>query len=130
VGRQARQRGAAQRLIRPEDLPARNEIAPTQSELERRMRRLCAQAGLPQPVAQYPLRPYVIDFAWPEHRLLVETDGWGTHGRRQAFEDDRARDADLIARGYTVLRFTWRQIERAPLKVAARLAAALALNAP
>ena len=59
--------------------------------------------------------------------MLVETDGWGTHGRRQAFEDDRASDADLIAQGFVVLRFTWRQIEKEPTRVAARLGAALAL---
>ena len=61
--------------------------------------------------------------------MLVETDGWGTHGRRQAFEDDRARDADLIAQGFVVLRFTWRQTEQLPTRVAARLGAALALAA-
>jgi len=62
-------------------------------------------------------------------RGVNETDGYDTHSRRQAFEDDRARDADLIAQGYTVMRFTWRQITRRPYLVAARLAAALALHA-
>jgi very-short-patch-repair endonuclease len=60
--------------------------------------------------------------------VLVETDGFTTHGRRQAFEDDRARDADLIAQGYTVIRFTWRRLMGAPLIVAARLSASLALT--
>ena len=41
---------------------------------------------------------------------MVETDGCQAHGHRLAFEDDRARDADLQARGYAVLRFTWRQV--------------------
>jgi very-short-patch-repair endonuclease len=118
----------ARRLLRPEDVPADADAAPTHSELERRMRRLCSQAHLPEPTCQYPIGPYRIDFAWPTHRLLVETDGYSTHGHRQAFEADRARDAYLIAHGYTVLRFTWRQIERTPMIVAARLAAALALN--
>jgi len=118
----------ARGLIRPQDVPSKIDATPTQSELEARMRRLCAAAGLPQPVAQYPIAPYRIDFAWPEHRVLVETDGWGTHGRRQAFEDDRAKDADLAARGYVVIRFTWRQLEEEPYIVAARLAAALALR--
>ena len=119
----------ARRLIRREDLPSNREFAPTESELERRMRRLCARAGLPQPICQYPIGPYRIDFAWPEHRVLVETDGYATHGHRQAFEDDRARDAYLIAQGYIVIRFTWRQIIHEPTRVAARLGAALALNA-
>jgi very-short-patch-repair endonuclease len=119
---------AARGLIRPQDVPSKIDATPTQSELERRMRRLCAAAGLPQPIVQYPIAPYKIDFAWPEHRVLVETDGWGTHGRRQAFEDDRAKDADLAARGFVVIRFTWRQLEEEPYTVAARLAAALALR--
>jgi very-short-patch-repair endonuclease len=117
----------ARSLIRPEHLPEQVDSMPTQSKLERRMRRLCSDAGLPQPVAQWKCGRYRVDFAWPRHRVIVETDGWGTHGRRQAFENDRAKDADLIALGFVVLRFTWRQLERTPTQVAARLAAALAL---
>ena len=46
------------------------------------------------------------DFHWPEHHVIVETDGFETHGTRAAFEDDRAKDAALTAAGYSVLRFT------------------------
>jgi very-short-patch-repair endonuclease len=74
------------------------------------------------------LGPYVVDFLWPDQRVIVETDGFRTHGHRAAFENDRARDADLHARGYVVLRFTWRQIVDEPLLVAARLAGALSLR--
>ena len=56
----------------------------------------------------------------------MRTDGWATHGTRRAFEDDRAKDAVLQAAGYVVVRFTWRQIEHQPLKVAAQLAQLLA----
>ncbi len=56
--------------------------------------------------------PYTVDFLWPAHRLIVEVDGWETHGTRTAFEDDRARDAWLTAQGYRVVRFTWRQVTR------------------
>lgn len=120
----------AKRRIRPKDVPAGREAIPTQSELEQRMRRLCKQAGLPQPLCQQQIGRYRVDFAWPQHRLIVETDGYATHGTRRAFEDDRARDAELIALGYVVIRFTWRQIAREPYLVAARLAAALAQRAP
>jgi very-short-patch-repair endonuclease len=119
----------ARQLIRPEQLPGPVEDVPTRSALENRMRRLCRAAGLPLPVPQFPIGRYVIDFAWPEHRVLVETDDWGTHGRRAAFEDDRARDADLVSQGWVILRFTWRQLTETPHLVTARLAAALALNA-
>jgi uncharacterized protein DUF559 len=40
------------------------------------------------------------------HRVIVETDGFETHGTRAAFRNDRAKDAALTASGYRVLRFT------------------------
>ena len=58
--------------------------------------------------------------------MAVETDGWATHGRRAGFEDDRARDAALLAAGWRVLRVTYRRLRREPVLVAAQLAAVLA----
>jgi very-short-patch-repair endonuclease len=58
--------------------------------------------------------------------VLVEVDGWRAHAHRLAFERDRARDAELVALGYVVLRFTWRQLRDSPLLVAAQIAQALA----
>jgi very-short-patch-repair endonuclease len=54
--------------------------------------------------------PYEVDFLWRHRRLVVETDGYEGHRGRQAFEDDRARDAELRVLGYTVVRFTYRQV--------------------
>jgi very-short-patch-repair endonuclease len=68
------------------------------------------------------------DIYFPAHRLVVETDGWDTHGTRQASEDDRAKDAALTAAGYTVLRFTWRQLRDEPQTVADRLKAVLSYS--
>jgi very-short-patch-repair endonuclease len=56
----------------------------------------------------------------------VEVDGYATHGTRQAFETDRRRDAELTGAGYRVMRVTWRQLDREPEAVAARLGAAIA----
>ena len=61
--------------------------------------------------------------------MIVETDGFGAHGTRMRFESDRARDANLLAPGYQVLRFTWRQLVETPEVVAARLAVVLAARA-
>ena len=63
------------------------------------------------------------DFYFPTHHLIVETDGWDTHQTKHAFEDDRAKDAALTAAGYTVMRFTWRQLRDDPHTVADRLEA-------
>jgi very-short-patch-repair endonuclease len=51
-----------------------------------------------------------VDLAWPEHRFCLELDSWKHHGSREAFDRDRARDRALLAQGWTVLRYTWRQI--------------------
>lgn len=113
----------AKRLVTPDQLDA--PPPPTRSELERRMLRLIRDAGLPEPKVNHPIGRYVIDFAWLDHKVLVETDGYATHGHHAAFEDDRARDAQLQAQGFIVLRFTWRQITAQPLRVAAQLAQVL-----
>ena len=100
----------------------------TRGELERRFRALCRRAGLPQPlcnvdVADAENHPHEVDFFFPAHRLVVETDGWRDHGTRIAFERDRAKDAALVAAGYIVLRFTKRQIADDPDTVADRVRA-------
>lgn len=98
----------------------------TRSELERRMHALADRVGLPRPHNQARVLGYTVDFLWPRERVIVETDGFGAHGTRMRFESDRARDARLLAAGYTVLRFTWRQLISEPEVVAARLAVVLA----
>jgi very-short-patch-repair endonuclease len=96
--------------------------APTRSELERAFLKIVTQAGLPRPLVNHRIGPYEVDFVWPDHHLIVETDGWAAHGHRRAFERDRARDAALQAAGFRVVRFTYRQIHEQPLRVAAQLA--------
>jgi very-short-patch-repair endonuclease len=108
------------------DAVADGRAAPTRSELERAMLRLVARAGLPQPAANARVAGVEVDFLWARERLVVETDGWGAHGHRAAFERDRARDAALQVLGHSVLRFTWRQLQTEPMLVAARLAGVLA----
>ena len=60
--------------------------------------------------------------------MIVETDGWAFHGGRSAFERDRRRDAELQARGYVVMRFTWRRLTREPLHAVAGLSSVLAVR--
>ena len=84
------------------------------TEIERRLLALCRRHSIPRPRTQVIIGPYTVDFLWGEARLIVETDGYATHGTRSAFEDDRARDAWLTANGYRVVRFTWRQLRDDP----------------
>ena len=101
----------------------------TRSEAERILRRLLRQAGLPQPSTDYPIGRYFADFAWPGLRLVVEFDGFATHGHRQAFTPDRNRGGDITALGWSVMHVTWDELIDAPMAVVARIAGALAVRA-
>jgi very-short-patch-repair endonuclease len=62
-----------------------------------------------------PLQPQVrlgdkrVDFLIGR-RLVLEIDGAEYHTAPERFEADRTRDAELTARGYIVLRFSYRQV--------------------
>jgi very-short-patch-repair endonuclease len=68
------------------------------------------------------------DLAWPEVGLAVEVDGWETHGTREAFQDDRERDALMVAIGWRVLRFTWDDVVKRPSYVLDVIGRALSQN--
>jgi very-short-patch-repair endonuclease len=102
-----------------------DEPSLTRSEAERRLLELVRRARLPAPTTNARAGRFEVDLLWPEHRLVVEVDGFAFHGTRAAFERDRRRDAELQALGYRVLRITWRQLTREPEAVIALIAAAL-----
>ncbi len=97
----------------------------TRSELERRFLGLCRRGGLPTPEVNVPVGRRVADFLWREQRLVVETDGYRFHRGREAFEDDRARDLELRALGFEVIRLSHRQVVGAAPRVVAVLREAL-----
>lgn len=100
----------------------------TRSDLELLFLSLCDDHGLPRPEVNARVAGRLVDFHWPEHRVVVETDSWDYHRGSVAFEDDHDRDLDLRSRGYTTRRYTGEQLEGAPETVAADLRGALALN--
>ena len=95
--------------------------APTESELEDMLAKIIREAGLPAPVRQYevalPSGTKYIDFAYPELRLAIETDGYAWHGDREAFDRDRERDVELQTLGWRVLRFTYTTLRWQPERV-------------
>jgi len=97
----------------------------TRSDLETAFLALFAHHGLPAPEVNVTLGRWTVDFLWRKERLVVETDFWTYHRGSVAFEDDHARELDLHAVGYTVRRFTDRQLDGEPERVIAVVAEAL-----
>jgi very-short-patch-repair endonuclease len=99
---------------------------PPDSVLEEAMNALLMRHRLPPAQFHAVLCGYEVDFLVGT-RVVVECDGWAFHGLdRDTFERDRVRDAELLAAGYVVVRFTWRQVRRQGALVARRLSAVLA----
>ena len=94
---------------------------PLESVLEAKVWRLLHHTGLPLPQRQHwvslPGGRYRLDFAWPEHRVGLECDGWEHHGRRSAFAPDRARLAEFAAARWRILPVTWHACTREPERV-------------
>jgi hypothetical protein len=83
----------------------------TRNEWEAEFLALIREAGLPEPETNEAFHVEdhghcEPDYHWPQHRVIVELDGFETHGTRAAFHADRAKDAALTALGYRILRFT------------------------
>jgi len=94
-----------------------------ESVLEARMLRLCRTQELPEPTCQYEVRSGArlvgrIDFAYPAAGVAIEVDGYESHASLDVFRHDRSRQNELVAMGWTVLRFTWDDIVHHPERVA------------
>ena len=87
----------------------------TESPLENQVLALLDTLPIPPVVCQHWVtgnsgRRYRADFAWPDLGVILEADGRSVHERRDAFDDDRARDGDLLAVGVRTLRVSFRQL--------------------
>ena len=56
----------------------------------------------------------LVDFLWPERKVIVETDGYAFHADRPAFERDHVGTATLERLGYRVHRATYRMLSDDP----------------
>lgn len=97
----------------------------TRQEAERRLLALLRRAGLSPTKTNIRVGGHEVDALYEPHRLILEVDGYAFHRTRRAFEQDRRRDADLLAIGYRVMRITWRQVTEEPEAVVVRLARSL-----
>ena len=101
------------------------DAKPADSILEAAMVRLIRRHEL-APVEFHPIiAGHEVDFRVIDTPVILECDGWTHHGLdRAGFERDRSRDAELIAAGWIVVRFTYRAITVRPSTVARRIRAA------
>jgi very-short-patch-repair endonuclease len=98
---------------------------PTPSVLESRTARLLRRHHLPIPRAEVvwgDQGQYRLDFAYPTIRLVVEVDGYAWHASPEQFARDHQRRNELVAAGWTLLTYGWRDVDGASARVAAEIA--------
>jgi hypothetical protein len=103
----------------------------TRSAGERRLAGLLREAGIVGWAANVRIgdeRGFIgiADVVFREARLILEMDGWAFHVTPEAFQRDRERQNRLIGAGWTVLRFTWRDLIERPERVVATVRSMLA----
>jgi len=83
---------------------------------EARVLRFLDRAGVPRSRVNYVVRAdgrmRHLDFAWPEHKVFLEFDGFAAHVPRRPFEDDRPRQNALVDKEWAPYRVTKRVLER------------------
>ena len=119
-------RAISECLRRLRDLPA----GVAREELEVRFLAFLDRSGFMRPQLNawidLKIRRYRADCLWPVQKVIVELDGYATHGTRAAFEGDRERDRRLAVAGYRVMHITWAQLHATPEDIAADLRTMLA----
>lgn len=75
---------------------------------------LCRKASLPLPAVNVLVEGRLVDFFWPQEKLVIEIDSYWYHDDRPAFERDHKSTVALMGAGYQVLRTTDRMLEEDP----------------
>jgi very-short-patch-repair endonuclease len=102
----------------------------SESELEERFLTLRSDYGLTHLTLQYEVWEMGrcvgrVDGAVPKLKLAIEIDGYEHHTDPDAFQRDRSRQNELVALGWTVLRFTWHDVVNRPAYVAQQIRQAI-----
>ncbi|MFA4929206.1 MAG: hypothetical protein WC558_11860 [Patulibacter sp.] len=90
-------------------LTAWTDPATVRSPQEERFPDLCARLGFPRPVMNAELLGMEVDAVFFDHRVAVELDGYAFHAGAIQWENDHEKRARLVAAGWTVLAYSWRQ---------------------
>jgi very-short-patch-repair endonuclease len=108
----------------------REGVTLTRSDLERALRAIVREHGLPPAELNVHVDGMEVDALWRGQRVAVECDSWRWHSGRRAFRNDRVKSNRLGLQGWLVLRFTDADVADRPHAVAAEIAAALASRSP
>ena len=105
-----------------------------ESKLERAFLDVVRAARLMEPVAQHPFPgrlpgAHRVDFAYVEHKLVIEVDGRSFHSRFEEQVNDKRRDMAAAAAGWQVVRIMWETLRDEPEWVIATLEEILAQRA-
>jgi very-short-patch-repair endonuclease len=87
------------------------------SDLEILFRPLARAAAFPSPLSKHWVLGYEVDFFFPDHGLIVKTDGLRYHRTPAQQARMVKRDQKHAAAGFRVLRFTHWQVAYAPTEV-------------
>jgi very-short-patch-repair endonuclease len=82
----------------------------TKSELEEAFLRFLDARGLPRPKLNRHVAGKERDCVYADQRLVIELDGWWSHGKAR-FHADRGRDRRLLVAGFTTVRVTFDHVE-------------------
>jgi very-short-patch-repair endonuclease len=103
---------------------------PARSTLEVMTRRLLVAHGFGAFVREYPLdwngRTHRFDFAFPERRVILETNGRRWHDDAADYEHDQEKWSVPGRHGYRIVFATWDKVTRRPDELLGELGAALA----
>ncbi len=81
---------------------------PTRSVLEDVFLPLLRKHHLPTPEINTHICGYRVDAYFPEHKLVVELDGWGSHRTKHRFLEDRRQDFAILAKtAMPTVRLPW-----------------------
>lgn len=124
----------AMKVARPKDADLHRALSLADPRRETPIESLSAGhfvlAELPLPIPQVRIHtvlgPVYPDFLWPEHRLIGEADGAVKYETRDAMLKEKEREQVLRDLGFTIVRWTGKEIRLRPALVVDRVARALA----
>lgn len=108
-------------------------VRPSNSVLEIKARRLLTSNGLRGFVREFPLewngRRYYFDFAFPQQRVILETNGRRWHDDAADYEFDNEKWSVPGQHGFRIVFATWHKVLGAPLAFVEEVRSALGQSA-